>query len=196
MQVKHQGMIKCNITMAIKRDWEKERERAWGFYQVLEIITVLGTERLREASDMHIPGWAGESCSQAEKEGGGGWGVESCQDVGKKSTRNWGKFQVLHTNILLKDILPLHDDKLISMRAYQVIFFKCLKIPSQLFTRDLSTYATEEETFKKCWQQNYSGIERNIKIPQFAGVPEGGPRFEMESCKVSKLENINILQKE
>lgn len=39
-------MIKCNITIAIKQDCERKKERAWGFYQGLEIIKMLReTER-------------------------------------------------------------------------------------------------------------------------------------------------------
>lgn len=96
---KHQGLIKCIIMKAIKQDWERKKERAWGFYQVFEIITMLGTERQGEESNMHTPDWTEGSCSLAEK--GWGWGVDSYQDAGERGKRNWGKFQVFDTNILL-----------------------------------------------------------------------------------------------
>lgn len=69
---KHQGLIKWIIMKAIKQDWERKKERAWGFYQVFEIITTLGTERQGEESNMHTPDWTEGSCSLAEK--GWGWG--------------------------------------------------------------------------------------------------------------------------
>lgn len=50
---------------------------------MLEIITMLETERHIEECNMCIPGCMEELCSQAE-----GGGEESCQCVGKKSTRN------------------------------------------------------------------------------------------------------------
>lgn len=62
-----------------------------------------------------------------------------------------------------------------------------LKSASQLFAFDLSTYASGDEPPKNFGQHNE--IDSSIKILQFSSVPERASQFELESRKVSNLEN-------